>query len=274
MSRLLCLDWRPIKETKQNNMPDDYLQKLNIYFEKYIDRMLIKDIELLKERNDELKFSYPYILLVCSCIDLFGGIEKGFTKPNGQGNSQERFEWFITEWMGEVNTLYKEKSLAYLIYDSWRCGVAHQATLKKGFETSSYMYSRDKHLYYIKDNDRIFVHSLQFADDLIEAQKMYRKHINNKAGNIAYIELLYNHLLDMMGEYKKEKKQNFDQFTQLLQNNDLVFNSTNNIAETRMSPHATAVTSSKYSSQGTVTRLPDDDILATVSAAPEEDDLK
>ena len=53
---------------------------------------IFKDIELLKARNDELRFSYPYILLVCSCIDLFGGIEKGFTSPNGRLNSKERFD--------------------------------------------------------------------------------------------------------------------------------------------------------------------------------------
>jgi len=133
-------------------MLNNTLQKLNNYFEKYIERMLIKDIELLKARNDKLKFSYPYILLTCSGIDLFGGIEKDFKKPDGRGNSSERFTWFITEWMGKVNPLYKESSLAYLIYDSWRCGVVHQATLKKGFETSSFMYSRDKHLHLIEDN--------------------------------------------------------------------------------------------------------------------------
>ena len=152
-------------------MSDDKLQKLNNYFIRYIDKMLIEDIKLLKERNEELKFSYPYLLLACSCIDLFGAIEKGFKSPTGQGNTRERFTWFVIEWMGKINSLYKNADLAYLIYDSWRCCVVHQATLKKGFETSSYMYPREKHLNYITDNGRVFIHSLQFADDLIEAQK-------------------------------------------------------------------------------------------------------
>ncbi len=254
-------------------MPDEKLQKLNNYFRKYIDEMLIKDIELIKNRNSEFRFSYPYILLACSCIDLFGAIEKGFKSPTGQGNSKDRFTWFITEWMGKINPLYQDQNLAYLIYDSWRCGVVHQATLKKGFETSSYMYSRDKHLHYIKDNERIFIHSLQFADDLIEAQKMYRKHINDHAGDTTYIDSLYNHLLDMMGE---EAKQHFDQFVKFLQDNNLVFNSTDSFGATSISPSASSVSSSKSSSQDTVTRLPDPDdgIWSTVSAAPEEDDLK
>jgi len=233
-------------------MSNNNLQKLNNYFEKYIDRMIIKDIELLKARNDELKFSYPYILLTCSGIDLFGGIEKGFAKA-----SEYRITWFITEWMGKVNPLYKESSLAYLIYDSWRCGVVHQATLKKGFETSSFMYSRDKHLHLIEDNGRIFIHAIQFADDFIEAQKTYRKYINENATKTIYIESLYSHLLNMIGENKKKKNKYFNQFSKFLQKNNLVFKSTSS--------------STKSASQETITRLPDD---AVPSAAPEEDDLK
>lgn len=249
------------------------LQTLNNYFEKYIDRMLIKDIKLLKARNDELRFSYPYILLVCSCIDLFGGIEKDFTRPDGRGNSEERFIWFITEWMGKVNSLYKEKSLAYLIYDSWRCGIVHQATLKTGFETSSYMYPRNKHLHLIKDNERIFIHSLQFADDLIEAQKLYRKYINDNAKNVVYIESLYNHLLNMIGENKDTKKQYLDQFIQLLQKNNLVFNSNDDVSSISTSTHVFSVSTSASPPQVDITRLPDELLSAIPSAAPEEDEI-
>lgn len=250
------------------------LQTLNNYFEKYIDRMLIKDIKLLKARNDELRFSYPYILLVCSCIDLFGGIEKDFTKPNGEGNSKERFTWFITEWMGKVNPLYKEKGLAYLIYDSWRCGIVHQATLKKGFETSSYMYPREKHLHLIKDNERIFIHSLQFADDLIEAQKLYRKYINDTAKNVVYIDSLYNHLLNMIGENKDTNKHYLDQFIQLLQKKNLVFNSNDNVSSITTSTHVFSVSSSSSPSQINITRLPDEELSSAVpSAAPKKDDI-
>jgi len=251
------------------------MSKNNVYFKKYIDEMIIKDIELIKSENDRFKFSYPYILLACSCIELFGGIEKGFVQPNGQGNSLERFTWFITEWMGRVNPLYNESGLAYLIYNSWRCGVVHQATLKKGFETSSYIYPRDKHLHYIKDSNRIFIHSLQFANDLIEAQKMYRKHINDSVMDITYIELLYSHLLCMIEEDGDKAKENFNLFTQILKSNNLVFNSSDNIATTRMSSSTTTTTSSKSSSQDTITCLPDMNIPSAVpSAAPEEDDLK
>lgn len=254
---LYDLSLEEIEVVEKNNMSNNTLQKLNNYFEKYISRMLIKDIELLKAKNDEFKFSYPYLLLTCSCIDLFGGIEKGFRKPDGKGNSFERFTWFITEWMGKVNSLYKEDGLAYLIYDSWRCGVVHQATLKKGFETSSFMYPRDKHLHLIKNNGRIFIHAIQFADDFIGAQKMYRKYINGNATNTIYIESLYSHLLNMIGENKNKKNEHFNQFSKFLQKNNLVLEST--------------PSSTKSVSQEMITRLPDD---AAPSAAPEEDDLE
>lgn len=214
-------------------MPNDNLQKLNNYFEKYIDEMLIRDIELIKARNDEFKFSYPYLLLVCSCIDLFGGIEKGFKSSTGQGNSRERFEGFITEWMSKVNLLYKEESLAYLIYDSWRSGVMHQATLKKGFETSSYLYSREKHLHYIKESERIFIHSLQFADDLIEAQKLYRQHISDNANNSGYIELLYTNLRNMFEEVNVKKEQKFDELKKILEDKNLVIDDISDIEPSR-----------------------------------------
>ncbi|EKD94258.1 MAG: hypothetical protein ACD_26C00145G0001 [uncultured bacterium] len=251
-------------------MTKDNLQKLNNYFERYIDNMLINDIELLKARNDELKFSYPYILLVCSCIDLFGGIEKDFPEPDKRGNSEKRFKWFITEWMGKVNSLYKEKSLAYLIYDSWRCGIVHQATLKKGFMASSHKYDRDKHLHYIENEDIIYIYPIQFADDFIKAQKLYRGKINNSLADTDYIESLYNHLLNMMEENNDRKNQSLAEFIKILKNNNLVFNSTDNTVKT-----TTTVTSSKSPSKETFTHLPNEGELSAVpSAAPKEDDLK
>ena len=136
------------------------------------------------------------------------------------------------------------------------------------------MYPRDKHLHYIKDNERIFIHSLQFADDLIEAQNMYRKYINDNATNIIYIESLYNHLLNMIGENKNTKKQYFDQFIQLLQKNNLVFSSTDNISSITTSTNVTSVSSAMSPSGGEITRLPDEKLLSAVpSAAPEENEI-
>jgi hypothetical protein len=249
-------------------MPNDNLRKLNNYFKKYIDGMLIKDIELLKDRNDELKFSYPYLLLASSCIDFFGGIENGFTNPNGLGNSRDRFEWFITEWMGKINSLYKERSLAHLIYCNWRCGIVHQATLKKGFETSSFMYPKKKHLNYIEDKERVFIHSIQFADDLIKAQKLYREYINNSATDTSYIESLYAHLLEMLGENKSHGETALSALKQLLQNDNFVFYSTDFIPTT-----STTTTSSRSPSQKTTMPISAEFDPSTVSAAAEEGDL-
>jgi len=244
-------------------MEEEKLKKLNNYFDTYIDRMIVKDIELLKARNNELKFSYPYILLVCSGIDFFGGIECGFL-AYPKNNSSERFKWFVKEWMGKINNLYKEESLAYLTYDSWRCGVVHQATLKKGFETSSYMYPANKHLNYMQDKERIFIHSLQFADDFIDAQKLYRQHIKDGVSNPVYIESLYDHLLSMIRENKSYKEQNLRQFIEILKNNNLVFDAS--------FFDSTSTSLAQSSSQETFTRLIDNnDIQPLPSAAADEE---
>lgn len=229
-------------------MTNDNLLKLNNFFEKYIDKRLIKDLELLIERNEDLKFSYPYILLASSGIDLFGGIEKGFVNPDGWRNSKERFVWFITTWMGKINSLYKEESLSRLIYDSWRCGVVHQATLKKGFETSSHIFPREKHLYYDVGNANIFIHSMQFAEDLIEAQRLYRKYINDNESNLNYINLLYTNLLSMMNENDSENKQNINQFVKLLQQKQLIFNFPDNISIANLNANTVTTTSEKSTS--------------------------
>lgn len=264
------------KELDPNDMSGNSLQKLNNYFDKYIDKMIIKDIELLKEKNQELKFSYPYILLVSSCIDTFGAIEKGFRRADGRGNSEERFTWFIQEWMGKINSLYREESLAYLIYDSWRCGVSHQATLKMGFETSSYIYDKEKHLNYIEDKDRIFIHSIQFADDFIKAQKLYRETFNNDLTDISHIDFLYNHLQEMMGESNSRKNQCLADFINILKNRGLIFNSKDTaVLATAITTHTSSQFSSTSSSQETITRLPDEDELSAVpSKAPDEEDLE
>ena len=109
------------------------LEKINEYLRDYIDKMIIEDIELIKNRNFEFKFSYPYLLLTCSGIDFFGGLERGF----GYNNSNERFRWFIECQMGRINTLYQEKSLSKLIYDSWRCGTVRSEERRVGKECRS-----------------------------------------------------------------------------------------------------------------------------------------
>ena len=101
-------------------------EKIQKYLEKYFDQMIVEDLRLIKKEKHNFRFSYPYILLSCTGIDFLGGLEHGFNN-----NSSFRFQWFVREWMRKINPLYKEESLAYLIYDTWRSGISHQAGLKK-----------------------------------------------------------------------------------------------------------------------------------------------
>lgn len=217
------------------------LEKINWYLKNYIDEMIIKDIELIKDRNFEFKFSYPYLLLACSGIDFFGGLEKGFKRDN----SGERFRWFIECQMGRINTLYQEESLFKLIYDSWRCGPMHQATLKKGFETSSFKFFRSQHLHYMIDKsdnkkNKIIIHSIQFADDFIEAQKKYRKDIQERSGDENYVKQLYSNLSSMINESSDEYDQNLKDFIEILKNKNFIFCSSNLNNSTNLNQSSTS----------------------------------
>ncbi len=79
------------------------------FLEKVIDSYIISDIRKLIEINEKHETSYPYLALAFSGIDLLGALEKGVKNVNGsrKNNVGERFQWFIKEWMGKVNPLYK-----------------------------------------------------------------------------------------------------------------------------------------------------------------------
>jgi hypothetical protein len=145
------------------------------YFE-YFNKTLIADIENLlqadKEKGNKLSFTFPYILLVASGIDCLGGVKMGFID-----NSTERSKYFIEEWMGAVNNLYKMKNMDKWIYDRIRCGVAHQVFPKIGSETYKGMDLREKHLYVRKNSKgekSIFIQTAQFAEDFLIAQKNFQ----------------------------------------------------------------------------------------------------
>jgi len=240
-------------------------EKIQKYLEKYFDQMIVEDLRLIKKEKHNFRFSYPYILLSCTGIDFLGGLEHGFNN-----NSSVRFQWFVREWMGKINPLYKEESLAYLIYDTWRSGISHQAGLKKGFESSSHMYSKDKHLHYIVDNNRIYIHALQFADDFIEAQQLYIENINDKALDAQYIDSLWTNLSNMINGTNTKRDIYFEELRSLLRLKNLVFSAS---STTQTSSSTSTSSNTSPSGKDTITSLPNDDYFSTVSAAPDESDL-
>lgn len=145
------------------------------YLEKYFDGMLLKDIEILKEKT--LPFTIPYIALVCMGIDFLGGLKDGFTS-NGKSNSGPRSRAFIKEWMVKVNEIYAYEGMPGLIYDSIRNGIMHQAIFKEAVESSNTEDARNNNLFVRKDprgKEKVFIHALQFADDFIAAQTIFKK---------------------------------------------------------------------------------------------------
>lgn len=164
------------------------------YVEKYLkerfEEWLVKDMRIT--RNAELHFTFPYILLVSAGIDFLGMLVRGFNCKSGV-----RSCYFIQEWMGRVNPLYKNTKISIIIYRSARCGSSHQGVYKKEVE-SSWIYSRDKHLNHIRcldGSDRIFIHAWQFVDDFIEAQQLFRdEYVKQNPENV------FNNLQEMLGE--------------------------------------------------------------------------
>ena len=166
----------------------DYIEN---YLSKYFDEFVLKDIELIRDAN--LEFTIPYVLLVSTGIDFLGSLVKGF-----HSGSCMRSCYFIEEWMGRENALYKDKRISKIIYISGRCGASHQSIYKKEVESTSQLYPQDKHLHHMVDvngKDRILIHALQLVDDFIDAQRVFRqKYIVNNINNA------YQNLQDMLEE--------------------------------------------------------------------------
>lgn len=197
------------------------IEYLNNYFVKFIDTYIIKDIKKLIKINDKHKTSYPYLALSFSGIDFFG----------------QRFRWFIKKWMKETNPLYEKDNLAKLIYNSCRNGIFHNGVLKNTFNISSYLYPTSKHLHLITNSNLIFLHSIQFAYDFINAQKNYRENLN-KSNDESYLKRLCNNLSIMIKENNEENKDESEQFIEELKENKKIFCETeysieNNTTETQ-----------------------------------------
>ena len=184
--------------SKINNVKD-----IEKFLEDVIDSYIISDINKLIEINEKHETSYPYLALAFSGIDFFGTLEKGIKNKDGTNkkNVGERFCWFIKEWMGKVNLLYKEECLARLIYNSCRNGILHNALLKNTFIISSFSIPKSEHLHLISKNS-VFLHSIQFAEDFIEAQKKYREYISSSTEK-TYIDELCKNLNHLLDENKK-----------------------------------------------------------------------
>jgi len=150
------------------------------YLKNYFYKWLIKDIKIILKimKEEELGFTLPIVLLVCSGIDFSGGLIYGFQSAVGL-----RSKNFIKEWMGRINHLYSDDEISEVIYNLVRCGSVHQAMYKKGVEILSDS-STNNHLCLTK-SDNILVNTFQFANDFIKAWRIFRKdYINNNIENV------------------------------------------------------------------------------------------
>lgn len=188
------------------------LNKIEIYLREYFDKWLIRDIEKITEKK--INFTIPYILLVSAGIDFLGGLVEGF-----KNNSKIRSCNFIKNWMGRINQLYKEPQMAELIYQSARCGASHGAMYKKGIESSFGLYSPSLHLHVDSSNnqDHIFIHALQFTQDFMRSQKLFREEFLKDN-----IELAYDNLNKML---ETPLIEHFENLVRTLKGKNYSFNS-------------------------------------------------
>lgn len=168
---------------------ENYKEKLFEYLKKYFEDWLIKDLKEI-QKYDDLKFTLPYILMICAGIDFLGGLLCGFNKKN----SSRRFANFVKIFMGDINPLYKEDYMAKFLYDNVRNGASHYAMYKKYVSCSSMknVYPPEKHLNVnIRPNNdnRIIVQAFQFMDDFINAYENFKTNYLNKHYKDAYDKL-------------------------------------------------------------------------------------
>lgn len=156
----------------------EYIKK---YLKNYFYNWLIRDIKIIQRimSKQNIGFTLPIILLVCSGIDFSGGLIYRFKKDNVGTRSKE----FIKKWMGRIDNLYRDDVLSEILYDCVRCGSIHRAMYKQGVEISSNNL-RNNHLCLSKSGNLI-INTYQFADDFIKAFRIFRKeYINNNIENI------------------------------------------------------------------------------------------
>ena len=229
------------------------VEDIEIFCKRFIDSYVVADIRKLIEINEMHKTSYPYLALAFSGVDFFGALEKGINAPTG-----ERFRWFIKEWMGKVKPLYSNDYLTRLIYNSCRNGIFHNAILKNSFNVSSYLYPKTKHLHLLMDSGLIFFHSIQFAEDFLEAQNHYRTHIL-RSNDTEEIRRLSSNLSEMVEKNLSENVTDTQQLIRELKLKD-------HIVKEKMQP----VNYNTNTTSSTTTTVESSRITMTVPPSSEE----
>ncbi len=150
-----------------------HAEDLRVYVEKVLDYVR-GDIEHLRTKN--VTVSFPYLFLIFAGIDFLGGLQHGFSR----GNSMSRSAWFISTWMSKVNAQYaancqdESKSLGSYLYAFARSGLFHMACVQRSVNVDSSEANRPFHLHYtIQNNTTVFFHAVQFAEDFLEASKLF-----------------------------------------------------------------------------------------------------
>jgi hypothetical protein len=141
-------------------------------------KTIIKYLETdLDDCNNLKKACFPIFMTVSSGIDFFGGLLLGFR----DNNSGQRFKKFVTDYMGQVKTVYSNPEFAGYLYNYLRCKISHEACINGDLVTRNATDFEKKHLeYYIENNvHRIYIHPLLFKDNFIKAKNIFIEKFEN-----------------------------------------------------------------------------------------------
>jgi len=172
-------------------MTVDKIKIVNKFIKAVFDETLKTDLNQMLSSQQGLDF--PIILLVCGGIELMGALEQGNLKQ-----ARTRFGVILKNYFSERYIPYKD-----ILYDYFRCGVAHQAFIKPGTATARNPDYKKYHLWgvIVEGKELLFIHPNVFVDDFFKAIEEFKNSFTdnptliNKAYNT--IKKIYNNQLNV-----------------------------------------------------------------------------
>jgi len=135
-----------------------------------IEGWLLSDIDTCVKYNVNIGAA----TLIFCYIDFFGSL----IRPDLKDNSRQRFYEFCDQYLDKMNSNYV--SFKCKLYDDFRCGLAHEAIMKKG---TGIFRSDDKadqvYNHFCFEDGALFLDLIQLRDDLFSAVRLLKKDIDS-----------------------------------------------------------------------------------------------
>jgi len=143
---------------------NEHTETIDKFITTVFDKTLTADIKHMLCNPDGMDFAI--IMLVFSGIDLIGALDQGNLK-----NPETRFKVALERYFPERYGKYKD-----ILFDYFRCGVAHQAFIKPGTATARNKDYINYHLYgvIVEGVELFFIQPNMLADDFFKAIEIFK----------------------------------------------------------------------------------------------------